>query len=208
MAAPHLNHSGLGGPGVGDPQDIRDAKRKLRQAARLLIRRHEPRAPQNTAALIAKLLCHAPPRAGERIAGVWPLVGEPDLRPLWHALHGQGWPILLPETTPPGEALRFRPWHPGCPMLTGRFATRHPDTPVAAAATPSLLFVPLLAFDRRGFRLGHGGGYYDRTLAALPGARGIGYGFSFQQVEAVPCGPFDRRLELIITERGPAAAER
>ena len=61
----------------------------------------------------------------------------------------------------------------------------------------------MLAFDCQGWRLGYGGGYYDRTLAALPGARAVGYALSSQQVEAVPHGPYDIRLPMIVTEQGP-----
>ncbi len=66
----------------------------------------------------------------------------------------------------------------------------------------------MLAFDRRGWRLGYGGGYYDRTLAALPEARAIGYALSSQRVEAVPHGPFDIRLPMIVTEQGAVRPSR
>ena len=94
-------------------------------------------------------------------------------------------------------------------MVPGRFGTLHPDIdPVSTPAIPDLIFVPLLAFDREGYRLGYGGGYYDRTLAALPEARAIGYGFSCQQVEAVPHGPFDLKLPVIVTETGSISTTR
>ena len=62
--------------------------------------------------------------------------------------------------------------------------------------------MPLLAFDRAGRRLGYGGGYYDRTLAALPHAAAIGVAYAAQEMQEVPAGPFDMRLERIATERG------
>ena len=187
MVAPHFT----------DPAVIQDAKHSLRQRM-LAVRRQ----PGDDAALVAALLSQIEWRQGETVAGTWPLANEPDLRPLWHRLHDRGHPMLLPETPPPGEALRFRSWHPGCAMLPGRFGTWHPDTEPSPHGEPDLLLVPLLAFDRCGWRLGYGGGYYDRTLAALPRARAIGYGFPRQQVEAVPHGPFDIRLPVIVTERG------
>ena len=67
--------------------------------------------------------------------------------------------------------------------------------------TPDLLLVPLLAFDRRGHRLGYGGGYYDRTIAAHPGIRTIGCAYAAQEVQEVPAGPTDMRLDAIATER-------
>ncbi|WP_428390838.1 5-formyltetrahydrofolate cyclo-ligase [Lichenicoccus sp.] len=185
MAAPHL---------IG-----RDAKRRMRD-----LMRH--RASGDDAALIASLLAHVPLRGDETVAGVWPLPGEPDLRPLWQRLHAAGIAIVLPFTPPLGQALRFRSWVPGCTMQAGRFGTEHPRAD-ADASPPDLLFVPLLAFDRHGFRLGHGGGYYDRTLAALPSARSVGYGFASQQVEAVPRGPHDMKLDCIVTERGCVTIE-
>ncbi len=193
MAASHLT----------DPASIAAAKRAMRR----LMRPNPPPSASDAAALREALLRHAPLRTGDVVAGVWPLPGEPDLRPLWTELHARGYPILLPETTPRGQALRFRPWHPGAVMQEGRFGTQHPDTPIAATE-PDLLFVPLVAFDAHGYRLGHGGGYYDRTLAALPRARSVGYGFSFRQVAAVPRDRFDRKLDLIVTERGRATVER
>lgn len=161
------------------------------------------------AGLIASIFSRVAFREADTVAGVWPLPGEPDLRPLWHRLHALGHRVVLPETPSRGQALRFRSWHPGCAMLAGRFGTWHPEQdPGATKILPDLLFVPLLAFDNAGYRLGYGGGYYDRTLAALPRARAIGYGFSFQQVEAVPRGPFDIPLRIIVTEAGCVGIER
>ena len=166
-------------------------------------------APHDDAALIAAILLALHDQDAPIVAGVWPLPGEPDLRPLWHILHEQGRMMLLPETTPLGQPLRFHRWHPECTMVPGRFGTLHPDIdPVSTPAIPDLIFVPLLAFDREGYRLGYGGGYYDRTLAALPEARAIGYGFSCQQVEAVPHGPFDLKLPVIVTETGSISTTR
>jgi 5-formyltetrahydrofolate cyclo-ligase len=73
--------------------------------------------------------------------------------------------------------------------------------PVAGEALrPDVVLVPLLAFDRTGRRLGYGGGYYDRTLAALPGAKAIGIAYAGQEMPEVPAGPQDMRLPLIATE--------
>ena len=84
-------------------------------------------------------------------------------------------------------------------MVRERFGTFRPKGEIG---TPAVLFVPLLAFDRTGHRLGYGGGYYDRTLAALPGARAIGCAFAAQELDAVPAGAHDMRLEAVATERG------
>jgi 5-formyltetrahydrofolate cyclo-ligase len=84
--------------------------------------------------------------------------------------------------------------------------TRQPG-PEAEVLKPDVLLVPLLAFDRRGRRLGYGGGYYDRTLAALPGAVALGIGYAAQELDEVPAGPEDAPLAAIATEAGLVIAE-
>jgi 5-formyltetrahydrofolate cyclo-ligase len=158
------------------------------------------RATQNPAAgtmLAEHVLRELRLPPGGAIAGVWPFGDEIDLRPLWHALHERGHTILLPETTPRGQILIFRAWHPGCAMRAERFGTQCPKGP---PGTPALVFVPVLAFDRTGNRLGYGGGYYDRTLAAHPDVPAIGFGYAAQEVHTVPSEPHDRKLDAIYTE--------
>jgi 5-formyltetrahydrofolate cyclo-ligase len=145
------------------------------------------------------LLRDAPPPPGAPIAGFWPLPGEIDIRPLLHALAARGHAVLLPETPRRGLPLIFRRWRPGDAMATGRFGT---PVPIGEAMAPSLVMVPLLAFDRRGNRLGYGAGYYDRTLAALPGVKTLGCAFAAQELDSVPVGPHDIPLAAIATERG------
>ncbi len=174
--------------------DPDSAKRALRALL------HPVRGPDETesGALVTHLLA-IPLSPGLPIGGVAPLPREPDLTPAWDALHARGHPVLLAETTSPGQPLRFRTWHPDAVLVAGRHGTRHPE---GAPATPQLLFVPLLAWDRRMRRLGHGGGYFDRTLAALRDAIAIGVGLSRQEVAAVPTGPHDVPLDAVLTERG------
>ena len=133
------------------------------------------------------------------VAGFWPLPGEIDIRPVLTALHGRGHPIVLPETPPRGQPLVFRRWAPGDALLPGRFGTQHPE---GDPADPEWLLVPLLAFDSAGNRLGYGAGYYDRTLAGLPGRVAVGCAFAAQQVAAVPVDHTDAQLDAIATERG------
>jgi 5-formyltetrahydrofolate cyclo-ligase len=139
------------------------------------------------------------------IAGIWPMPGEMDLRPLLHALHARGNPIVLPDTPPRGQPLVFRRWTPGTEMLPERFGTFRPDGPIAI---PDIIFVPLLAFDRRGYRLGYGGGYYDRTLHALPNTTAIGFGYAAQQIADIPTEAHDIPLPTIVTERSIIHASR
>lgn len=118
------------------------------------------------------------------------------------ALHGRGHPLCLPVVTDKVGALVFRAWAPGEALVEGVFDTRvpPPDRPVVE---PTVLLVPLLAFDRAGYRLGYGGGYYDRTLAALAQNQptSIGLAFAAQEVDTLPHEAHDRRLDWVITEQ-------
>lgn len=149
------------------------------------------------ASLSAIVLARWPSQPGQVWAGYWPMSSEIDIRPLLYALADRG-PVLLPETPDLNEPLVFRRWHPGDPLRPEEFGT---FTPVGEVMLPDVLLVPLLAFDLSGARLGYGRGYYDRTLATLPGHRTIGCAFAAQQVPRVPMEPHDFRLDAIATER-------
>ena len=172
------------------------AKREARAQA---LSRRAGADPGLGAALAAAVLRDIPPPARAVVAGFWPIGDEIDIRPLLFALAARGHPIVLPETPRRGLPLIFRRWQPGAALIAGRFGTSHPDGPALA---PGVLFIPLLAFDRAGNRLGYGAGYYDRSLAALPGARRIGCAYAAQEMDSVPAGPYDAVLDAIATERG------
>jgi 5-formyltetrahydrofolate cyclo-ligase len=145
------------------------------------------------------LLRALPPPAGAVVSGFWPLREEIDIRPLLLRLHAQGHDVALPVTPGRGAALTFRLWRPGDVLQRERFGTMRPTGP---AVVPDYLLVPLLAFDRACHRLGYGGGYYDRTLAAAGGRIAVGCAYAVQQVDAVPVGPYDVPLHAVATERG------
>ncbi len=138
---------------------------------------------------------------GAAVSGFLPIGDEIDLRPLLEALHLRGHRVFLPVTPPRGRPLSFRAWTPGMALERERFGTLCPPAS-APKGRPDLLFVPLLAFDRAGRRLGYGGGYYDRTLAGLPDAWACGCAYAAQELDEVPAGEYDRRLQAVATERG------
>ena len=181
MVAPHV--------------DLVAAKRAARAAALQARAGADPALGQ---ALAAQVLARLSLPANAVVAGFWPMGAEIDIRPLLTELHARGHVLALPETPPRGQPLRFRRWHPGMAMVAERFGT---ERPTGEAVQPDILFVPLLAFDRAGRRLGYGGGFYDRTLPGLPQAKAIGCGYACQELDEVPAGAYDARLAAIATER-------
>jgi len=180
-----------------DRNDLAASKRAAREAA--AARRIGLDAWAAGIALTDHVLrdCPLPDRAV--VSGFWPLGPEIDIRPLLLALHGRGHPIALPVTPRRGDPLTFRGWQPGDVLIPERFGTMRPTGDILV---PDVLLIPLLAFDAAGGRLGYGGGFYDRTLADLPGRFKIGCAFAAQQVDAVPVGPYDIRLDAVATEQG------
>jgi 5-formyltetrahydrofolate cyclo-ligase len=141
---------------------------------------------------------------GTTVAGYWPLAGELDPRPGMDLLRARGHPLALPRLDGRGQPLLFLAWDPGDLLVKGTFDLLEPH-PSRPARWPDVVLAPLLAFDRRGGRLGYGMGYYDRTLSHLraQGRRplAIGIAFAAQEVDEVPTGPADILLDGVITER-------
>ncbi|NCO16745.1 MAG: 5-formyltetrahydrofolate cyclo-ligase [Alphaproteobacteria bacterium] len=143
------------------------------------------------------------PHAGRVLAGYSAMRSEID--PACAMAAHQG-PVCVPVIIGPGQPLRFREWTPGCAMVPGDFGALIPAE--GAWLDPEVLIVPLVAFDARGYRLGYGGGFYDRTLAALRARHptlAVGFAFAAQQVAQVPTDTTDQRLDAILTEAGPVA---
>ncbi|MCG6901222.1 MAG: 5-formyltetrahydrofolate cyclo-ligase [Rhodobacter sp.] len=140
------------------------------------------------------------PYAGRVLSGFMPIRTEIDPVPVMAGWDG---PVCVPVIVGKARPLDFHRWTPGCAMVLGPFGARVPAE--AEVLTPEVLIVPLLAFDARGFRLGYGGGFYDRTLERLRASRAtvaIGYAFGAQEVAEVPIEPTDQRLDMIVTEAG------
>lgn len=136
------------------------------------------------------------------VSAYWPMRSEIDPRPLMIRLHEDGHPIALPVVAGPGIPLVFRAWRPENPLEPAGFGTRVPleNQP---ELTPAFLIVPLLAFDRAGYRLGYGGGFYDRSLARLRDTGttlAVGVAYAAQEVAEVPRDGNDQPVDWIVTE--------
>ena len=184
------------------PRETKRAMRRgLVQDRDGLMAAHGPTA---RLAIRDRYLASFEPPPGTAVSAFWPMPGELDLRPLLEALHARGCVCALPVVVAPNTPLLFRSWEPGVELLTSRFGIAEPG-PERPAVRPQHALVPLLAFDDDGYRLGYGGGFYDRTLALLRGdGQGpflaIGVGLEAQRRPDLPREPFDERLDWLVTE--------
>lgn len=129
---------------------------------------------------------------------------ELDTAPLIGELARHGCRMALPVVTGRGQPLTFRRWAPGDPMNIGPFGIQEPRDSAPEEA-PRVFLVPLLCFDARGYRIGYGGGFYDRTLANARANRriaAIGLAFSCQAVGRVPTDRYDQPVDGVLTEHG------
>jgi 5-formyltetrahydrofolate cyclo-ligase len=186
---------------------MRHDKSALRREAREARRALPPDARRRAAEAVARAdLSPLAPLAGRVVAGYVAKPDELDAEPLLRRLAREGVPLALPRTPVAGLPLTFHAWMPGDPLVPGPFGLREP-APEAPVVVPALLFVPCLAFSPEGFRLGYGGGYYDRTLAELrAGARraeppAIGLAFAAQERAFEP-EAYDQKLDYVLTELG------
>lgn len=139
----------------------------------------------------------------------WPHRGEYDPRPAMAFFQGHGATLALPEMVNEagnevqdnGAPLRFRKWWPQAPMKTGAYAIPVPDN--TELVTPDAVIMPMLGFDQQGYRLGYGGGYFDRTLAAIkPRSLAIGVAFEILRLESIHPRPHDIAMDFVVTEAG------
>ena len=130
---------------------------------------------------------------------------EIDTAPLMAGLHGLGYEVGLPVVEAEAMPLKCRLWAPGAELARGRFGVAIPKADVPEMI-PEVLIVPLLAFTDSAHRLGYGGGFYDRTLAALRATdapvTAVGFGYAAQRVAEMPLEPTDLALEAVVTEAG------
>jgi len=194
-------------PAPDDPAALpqwRSLERKRLRAARLdLSAEQRALAAQAIATVLDRLITERLGNpAGHVISGYWPIKAEPSLLFWMEALHARGARLALPVVEVPSAPLVFRAWHPGARMERG-----HWNIPVPAADAerliPEIALAPLVGWDPDGYRLGYGGGYFDRTLAALsPRPYVIGVGLHASRIPTIVPQPHDIRLNAIVTEQG------
>ena len=159
---------------------------------------------RHSAAICAHLQAHFSQLAGMRVGFCWPIQNEPDLRPLmqeWLAAGKPEFTALLPVVIEANTALAFRVWTPACPMSDDRYGIPSPSE--GEFIIPQALLIPVNAFDAQGYRLGYGGGFFDRTLTSLkPRPLTIGIGFELARVDSIHAQPHDIRLDVVVTEAG------
>ena len=182
---------------------LEERKRQARTAAKLVRAEAAAEDPVATGyALCERVLPAIDFPSGCVVSAYWPIGSEIDPRPLMTHLHENGHPIALPVTAARGNPLVFRAWRPDDTLEAAGFGTRVPLA-FQQEVTPRVLIVPLLAFDRAGYRLGYGGGFFDRTLARLreSGAvLAVGVAYAAQEVAQVPRDDSDQPVDWIVTE--------
>ncbi|MBY6059588.1 5-formyltetrahydrofolate cyclo-ligase [Leisingera daeponensis] len=193
-----------------DPEQVRDVAR-WRKAERIRLRNARLALPVVEHKEISEALTgHLRQVLKDRFGGAqgmsfsayWPIKGEPDLRPLMAELHDAGVTVSLPLVETRAAPLTFRRWSPETRMVRGdwNIPVPPPDSPVA---TPDIALAPLVGWTAERYRLGYGGGYFDRTLASLtPKPFVIGIGFESAQIATIFPQPHDITLDLVLTEAG------
>jgi len=184
-----------------DPQQTRDVLRWRKVERERLIALRVALSPERRAAqagAIAGDLDRILPRGSPTVSLYWPIRGEPDLRPWMHALHARGVRVALPVVVAYGRPLEFREWQPHARLERGVWKIPFPAD--GAAVTPDVAIAPLVGFDPACYRLGYGGGFFDRTLAALtPRALAIGVGYPETLLQTIFPQPFDVPMDWIVT---------
>lgn len=183
-------------------EDIAAARRRLRQAA---LAERERCGETQRQAWSEALAAHLEPVLGALAPGVlgfcWPYRAEPDLRAFvmrWLA-GGAGRRAALPVVVDKAQPMVFRRWHPEVELVADRYGI--PIPPDDETLVPDVVLVPLNAFDAAGFRIGYGGGYFDRTLEVMD-SLAVGVGFEIGRRDTVFPQPHDRPMRWVVTEAG------
>ena len=186
-----------------DDSSLQQSKNDLRQQA--FARRDALDASKRAAAAqaLARHVTRFEVGPGCIVAGFSAIRTEIDPSALMDALHARGAALALPVAVGRGQPLVFRAWTKDTVLVRGLYGILEPSSD-AEEVEPDIVLVPLAAFDRRGHRLGYGGGYYDRTLQKLRRSKRImaaGLAFSVQEIDELPADAHDEPLDLVLTER-------
>lgn len=182
----------------GEKGRLRAEAKARRQAA---FERHGRDAAE---AIAAQALAFIDAPAGRIVSGFSSINDEIDVGPLMRRLAEQGFALALPVIAGKGKPLVMRAWKPGERLLKKTWGIEEPPSD-APEVHPDIVLVPLLAFDSDGYRLGYGGGFYDRTLAKLRAMKSvvaIGVAYDEQRVDAVPRGRYDEPVDWMLTPSG------
>ncbi len=196
---------------AGTSSDIDAAKvacRKLAKQKRAKLANGSPDA----AIMLAGHAAHLTARYGYGVyAGYMPIRSELSPLALLENLVGLGCDLVLPITPKAGQPLGFHRWEIGGPLDDGPYGTKQPPAG-NDKCTPDVILAPMLAFDSGGWRLGYGGGFYDRTVVGLRGCGQvvtlIGIAYEGQKVDKIPVGPFDMPLDAVLSPAGMFEPER
>jgi 5-formyltetrahydrofolate cyclo-ligase len=194
-----------------DPVQTRDVQRwRQVERERLLAERSalpvEFRA-QQTGAIASELDSILGPQAGPVVSVYWPIRAEPDLRPWMQALHDRGVRVALPVALTLGQPLKFREWRRGGGLARGIWNIPYPAD--GAEILPTVTIAPVVGFDSECYRLGYGGGFFDRTLATLtPRPLAIGVGYPAASISTIFPQPHDVPMDWIVTGTGAPIRRR
>jgi 5-formyltetrahydrofolate cyclo-ligase len=185
--------------------DLKTTMRRHALARRDLVTQRE--AHDAAAAMCASALALVEKLSASGSAPVvsvyWPIRSELNTRPLIETLCKRGFRVALPILVAVKRPLLFRAFEPGDELAKGPFGLSEPSSD-KAALEPDIIFAPLAAFDRKGYRLGYGGGLYDATLNALRAKHpvtAIGVAYAVQEADSIPIEDHDQKLDFIVTER-------
>jgi 5-formyltetrahydrofolate cyclo-ligase len=183
-------------PALGEKAGLRTAALDQRDAM-------PAQARAAAAEIVAARPLPLPVPPGTIVSGYFAIRSEINPLPLLRRFAATGASLALPVVVGRGKPLQFRVWRIGDELERRQWGIREPK-PDAAEAQPDILVMPLAAFDRRGWRIGYGAGYYDLTLNALRAMKpvvAIGLAYALQEIDRVPALPHDARLDLVLTER-------
>lgn len=185
--------------GFEDIAGWRRSERERLIAARLALS-SDQRADHSEA--IARRLDDAAGGLARRIVSIyWPFRGEPDLRGWAGRAIERGATVALPVVVAKGRPLVFRAWRPGDRLEKGVWNIPFPAD--GAEVHPDIVVAPVVGYDALNYRLGYGGGFFDRTLAAMPRKpKAIGVGYTLQHIATIHPQPYDIPMDMVVTEAG------